>query len=61
MAYPDDQPEALEYDKFAVGIYEIKENERYGRTEGIGWSCSSRAIESHLSFFERKFGKPNDC
>lgn len=28
MAYPDDRPEALEYDKFAVGIYKIKEKEK---------------------------------
>ena len=28
MAYPDDRPEALEYDKFAVGIYKIKEKEQ---------------------------------
>ena len=28
MAYPDDGPEALEYDKFAVGIYKIKEKEK---------------------------------
>ena len=27
MGYPDDQPEALEYNKFAVGIYKIKEKE----------------------------------
>ena len=28
MAYPGDRPEALEYDKFAVGIYKIKEKEK---------------------------------
>ena len=28
MAYPDDRPEALEYDKFAAGIYKIKEKEK---------------------------------
>ena len=28
MTYPDDQPESLEYDKFAVGIYKIKEKEK---------------------------------
>ena len=28
MEYPDDRPEALEYDKFAVGIYKIKEKEK---------------------------------
>ena len=28
MAYPVDQSEALEYDKFAVGIYKIKEKEK---------------------------------
>ena len=28
MAHPDDRPEALEYDKSAVGIYKIKEKEK---------------------------------
>ena len=28
MAYPDDGPEALEYDKFAAGIYKIKKKEK---------------------------------
>ena len=28
MAYPDDRPEALEYDKFAVGIYKMKEKKK---------------------------------
>ena len=28
MAYPDDRLEALEYDKFAVGIYKIKEKDK---------------------------------
>ena len=28
MAYPDGRPEALEYDKFAVEIYKIKEKEK---------------------------------
>ena len=28
MAYPDDRPEALEYDKSAVGICKIKEKEK---------------------------------
>ena len=28
MAYPDDRPEALEYNTFAVGIYKIKEKEK---------------------------------
>ena len=28
MPYPDDRPEALEYDKFAVGTYKIKDKEK---------------------------------
>ena len=55
LANLDDRPEALEYDKFAVGIY--NENEE-GEKELVGHVPVE--LESDLPFSKRKLGEQVD-